>query len=330
MYTHSSLAFSVGGGCAGAVAATGVIYGGLMYCVCTVGFCTGVVVFTGTAGVFPSAYFLASSYFGCSGSGHTPCVSLLLLNLNLYSGAATVSYCVGLVARLFFASASITNAIYRSMIESSLSTDSEVEIVSMTAIGIASSLPFFDGGGAYCLVVARSVLVVGPSNSSGTVMTRSITFGSDTAGVGVVTCTVLFWGGVITCMSGFGLDVVPASIRPSNFLRANWKFVYTAYWNVAASLCTLAISAAICVWMACAMVFAVGLYSGLTFILSARFCISRSYILFVIAFSRSCSARASACPGWPSLLFSSISRRRCACLFYVSLNSFSVSLKSLI
>jgi hypothetical protein len=80
---------------------------------------------------------------------------------------------VGLVARLFFASASITNAIYRSMIESSLSTDSEVEIVSMKAIGMASSLPLFDGGGAYCFVVARIVLVVGPSNSSGTVILSS-------------------------------------------------------------------------------------------------------------------------------------------------------------
>jgi hypothetical protein len=157
------------------------------------------------------------------------------------------------------------------MIESSLSTDSEVEIVSMTAIGMASSLPLFDGGGAYFFVIARSVLVVGPSNSSGTVMTRSITFGSDTAGVGVVACNVIFWGGEVFYRSGFGYVLVPASIRPSNFLRASWKLVYTAYWNVAASLWTLAISAAICVWMACAMVFADGLYSGLTFILSARF-----------------------------------------------------------
>jgi hypothetical protein len=58
---------------------------------------------------------------------------------------------VVLVARLFFASASITNATYRSMIESSLSTDSAVDTVSMNAIGMASSLPFFDGGGAYFL-----------------------------------------------------------------------------------------------------------------------------------------------------------------------------------
>ena len=157
------------------------------------------------------------------------------------------------------------------MIESSLSTDSEVDTVSMNAIGVASSLPFFDGGGAYCYVTARSVLVVGPSNSSGTETIRSITFGSEIAGVGVVIFNVLFWGGVVLCGAGFGLVLMPASIRPSNFLRATWKFVYTASWNVAASLWTLAISAAICVWMACAMVFAVGLYSGLTFILSARF-----------------------------------------------------------
>jgi hypothetical protein len=80
MYTHISLSFSVGGGGGGAATATGVVYGGIMYCVCTVGFCIGVVVFTGTVGVFPCAYFMASSYFGCSGSGHIPCVSLLLLN----------------------------------------------------------------------------------------------------------------------------------------------------------------------------------------------------------------------------------------------------------
>lgn len=114
------------------------------------------------------------------------------------------------------------------MIESSLSTDSEVEIVSMYAIGIAFSLPFSDGCGGCIVVTARIVLVVGISFPSGTVMTKSITFGSEVAGVGVVTTTLFLVGGGVYCGAGFGFALLPASIRPSNFFRAFWKFVETS------------------------------------------------------------------------------------------------------
>jgi hypothetical protein len=75
------------------------------------------------------------------------------------------------------------NAINRSSIESSLSTDSAIDIVSITAMGCISSFPLWEGSCCTVSTSVRSLLVVGRSSLSGIVMTRSITFGADAVGV---------------------------------------------------------------------------------------------------------------------------------------------------
>ena len=78
MYTHNSLSFLVGGGSGGAAIATGVLYGGVFGFCYSIGFVTGVLFFTGMAGVAHIDCFIAGTGFGCSGSGRIPCGSLLL------------------------------------------------------------------------------------------------------------------------------------------------------------------------------------------------------------------------------------------------------------
>ena len=163
IYTHSSLSVSVGGGGGGAGTDTGVLYGGMMGFCFRLGLITGVLFVAGMAGVAYMDGIVAGVGFGTGGSGRRPCASLFIFTYARDSGSVKWTVLFGLFARRVFASSSTTSAIYLSMIESSLSTDSEVEIVSMYAIGIAFSLPFSDGCGGGIVVTARIVLVVGIS-----------------------------------------------------------------------------------------------------------------------------------------------------------------------
>ena len=84
------------------------------------------------------------------------------------------------------------------------------------------SLPFIEGGGAVIFKAARSWLVAGWSTSSGTVRTKSMTFGYDMAGVGVAAFCFNIAGG---STAGGGtvsfLVGMSAWIIPSNFLSAS-------------------------------------------------------------------------------------------------------------
>ena len=155
------------------------------------------------------------------------------------------------------------NATYLSKIESSLSIDSEsdadVDTVSINANGAAGSLPFSDGYWGWRIGRVLSTLVFGASYVAGAVKTKSMTFGSDVAGV-EDEISGLSWVGMqfLPGVGMGGITELPLSISPSNFFRARWKFDYTFAWKVAASLCTFYISAATSIFMAAASVPAAG------------------------------------------------------------------------
>ena len=105
---------------------------------------------------------------------------------------------------------------------SSLAPADDVDTVSRYARGDAFSLPFREARGGWMVVTARSLLVVGAFASSGTVITRSMTFGSDVAGVGVASTTWVVTGDCTVCGAGVGIRLaVSASISPSNFFNAS-------------------------------------------------------------------------------------------------------------
>jgi hypothetical protein len=79
--------------------------------------------------------------------------------------------------------------------EASLASADDVDTVSRYARGDAFSLPFREARGGWMVVTARSLLVVGAFASSGTVITRSMTFGSEVAGVGETIPTLVVTGG---------------------------------------------------------------------------------------------------------------------------------------
>jgi hypothetical protein len=113
------------------------------------------------------------------------------------------------------------NATYLSIIESSLSTDSEVDTVSIWASGVTNSLPFREVCCGVILMAVRSLLVVGQSSSSGIEITRSIILGAEFAGVGGVSIGLVLAGVVLSFGAGLGFWWwLSAFIIPSNFRRA--------------------------------------------------------------------------------------------------------------
>ena len=95
-----------------------------------------------------------------------------------------------------------------------------MDTVSITAMGLISSFPLWE---VMCGTVATSVwglLVVGTSSSSGIVLNRSMTFGTDDVGVVVAVCDegVLGVQTYVLGLGDFGGGAV--AISPSNFRKA--------------------------------------------------------------------------------------------------------------
>lgn len=83
-------------------------------------------------------------------------------------------------------------------------------------------MPLSEGGGAVIFRAARSLLVAGWSTSSGTEMTKSMTFGYELAGVVMTAFCMIFAGGLpagggnVGCLAGLSDRIIP-----SNFLSAS-------------------------------------------------------------------------------------------------------------
>jgi hypothetical protein len=123
---------------------------------------------------------------------------------------------------IFFASFYAASAIYLAKIDSSLSIDSAVETVSITAKGTARSFPLSEACCGMIPTAGRSLLVVGRSGSSRLVMTKSMTFGAESVCVEFATTGdegVL--GAHMDVLGLGGREGRPAAIIPSNFCSAS-------------------------------------------------------------------------------------------------------------
>ena len=139
----------------------------------------------GGVGVFGPGVVIGSASIVGVAAGYFVCVIFLmggLISLIYARKSAAVIGCfytgvlIGLMI-FYFASSKAT---CRSRIESSLSTDSEVEIISMYAIGFAISLPFSEAGCGFFGVGVGCLLVVGLFTSFSVFSTKSIMFGDKT------------------------------------------------------------------------------------------------------------------------------------------------------
>jgi hypothetical protein len=109
-----------------------------------------------------------------------------------------------------------------SLSKSSLAPASDVDTVLMYTRGDTCSLPFREARGGWIVAAVRSLLIVGLFSSSGTVITRSMTLGSELAGVGVASIIVVFTGGLPLCVAIAGIRLeVSARISPLNFFNAS-------------------------------------------------------------------------------------------------------------
>jgi hypothetical protein len=180
----------------------------------------------GGAGVFGTGVPTGSFTVVSVAAGYLVCVlfpvgGLISLICARSSAAVIGSFRMGVFTRLLVFYFAASRATYRSRIDSSLSTDSEVEIISMYAIGTAFSLPLYEAGCGYFGVGSSSLLVVGFFTSFSVCSTKLMMFGDKIVGTGAAWTMLLVYIGVWA--GGFGLFclVWPDAIIPSNLRRAS-------------------------------------------------------------------------------------------------------------